>query len=68
MHHMTRCLLFSIIFDYHLKGLPQFSTNYSLGTPELELVLILGVRDPHFIASGRTHRKHLFLCCCVLIH
>jgi hypothetical protein len=31
-------------------------------------ILILAAWDPRYIASGRPHRKHRFLYCCVLIH
>jgi hypothetical protein len=68
IHYMTHSLLFSIIFDCHLKRLPQFSTNCSFGTPEFDSILILAGWDPRYIASERTHRKHLFLYCCLLIH
>jgi hypothetical protein len=36
------------------------------GTPEIQL--ILAAWYPRYIASGRTHRKRRFLCCCMLIH
>jgi hypothetical protein len=39
-----------------------------LPTPELDWILILAAWDPRYIASGRTHRKHCFLYCCILIH
>jgi hypothetical protein len=31
-------------------------------------ILILAAWHPHYVASGRTHRKRRFLYCCVLIH
>jgi hypothetical protein len=57
------CRFFWIIFDYHL---PQIWLQ--LPSPELNPILILAEWDPRYIAAGRTHRKHRFLYCCVMIH
>jgi hypothetical protein len=38
-------LLFFIIFDCRLKRLPQFTTNCSLGTSELDRIFWVWVRD-----------------------
>jgi hypothetical protein len=46
----------------------QLSTNCSLGTPELDSILILAAWDPRYISSWRTQRKPRCLYCCVLIH
>jgi hypothetical protein len=39
-----------------------------LPTSKLDSILILVASHHHYITSGRTHRKHRFLYCCVLIH
>jgi hypothetical protein len=38
-----------------------------LPTPKTLSIIILAAWYPRYIASGRTHRKHRFLYCCVLI-
>jgi hypothetical protein len=65
LHSLSPFLpLFCTTFDYRLS---QFYSLLQLPGPELDSILILAACDPRYIASGRTHRKHRFLYCCVLI-
>jgi hypothetical protein len=48
-----------------IPSLPLFC---QLPTPGFDSILILAAWDPRCIASGRTHRKHCCLYCCMLIH
>jgi hypothetical protein len=63
--------LHSLILSCHYSQSPLTadSLNSPLQLPILELdsILILATWDPCCIASGRTHRKHCFLYCCMLI-
>jgi hypothetical protein len=46
----------------------QLNCLLQLTTSELDSILILAAGDPRYIPSGRPHRKHRFLYCCMLIH
>jgi hypothetical protein len=51
------------IYIQHEQGGPVISPGAGFSFRRL-----LAASDPRYIALGRTHRKHCYLCCCLLIH
>jgi hypothetical protein len=66
LHLFLYCHFFLIILPTVRSG--ALNPLLQLPIEERDLIFILAAWDPRYIASGRTHRKHRFLCFCVLIH
>jgi hypothetical protein len=63
--HIVYCLRFEISPTWRARS----TYLYSLGTGgPVTSPGILVMWDPRYITSGRPHRKHRLLCCCVLMH
>jgi hypothetical protein len=74
LNHLALPTLSILWCKYQLRNSTQFyaatsfSSHLTSRSSTLDSVLILAAWDPHYIASRLTHRKHLFLYYCVLIH